>query len=389
MPDITITELINALNSASEVLSSDNTMVVTGGAAKKVTIETLTDTKNITVTPLVIVDEVTDFPAANVTDIFQATSDGWLGGSAGNGLYVNTNDLLYCNTTTDSGNYAAVGQYWNIIRFIIAQPDGYRYIDSLTNTGANVPTGIVDGFYWLDHVLYKVEDSVATQMIVGTGDMVGSNNLSELTDASDARDNLGLGTAAVADIGTGSTEAAAGDHTHAGYGVGDVIGPATNSADYVPQWNGTADSKTLVDGFPITAAGKAILDDADAAAQRTTLGFDSLIGAIGISFEETAKPLAVGAYSFIIPYTLVVPADASTSSFYNKTNPTAQVVVSIKDDGTEIATLTVATNGTPTWATGSNEEKTIAAGSRVSFVFPAQDSTWAGVVITLKGARSI
>jgi hypothetical protein len=114
-----------------------------------------------------------------------------------------------------------------------------------------------------------------------------------------------------------------------------------------------------------------------------------LIGAVGISFEETAKPVASGAYSFIIPYELIVPADASTSSYYGKTNPTAQAVVSIKDDGTEIATLTVATDGTATWATASGTAKTIAAGSRVSFVFPAQDSTWAGVVITLKGARGI
>lgn len=51
-----------------------------------------------------------------------------------------------------------------------------------------------------------------------------------------------------------------------------VISPETHQADYVPQWSGTADNKTLVEGFPITAAGKAILDDADAAAQLATLG---------------------------------------------------------------------------------------------------------------------
>jgi hypothetical protein len=33
-------------------------------------------------------------------------------------------------------------------------------------------------------------------------------------------------------------------------GGGDVVGPATNSADYVPQWNG-ADSKTLKNGFAV------------------------------------------------------------------------------------------------------------------------------------------
>ena len=34
--------------------------------------------------------------------------------------------------------------------------------------------------------------------------------------------------------------------------VGDVLGPATNSADYLPQWNG-ANSKTLKNGLPVNA----------------------------------------------------------------------------------------------------------------------------------------
>lgn len=107
---------------------------------------------------------------------------------------------------------------------------------------------------------------------------------------------------------------------------------------------------------------------------------------VGISFEATAKPTASGSYSYMMPYAMTVPADCTGSGFYNATNPTAQVVVSIEDDGTEIATLTVAINGTPTWASAG---ATIAAGSRVSFVFPAQDATWAGVSITLQGVRTI
>jgi hypothetical protein len=55
-------------------------------------------------------------------------------------------------------------------------------------------------------------------------------------------------------------------------GSGDVVGPSSHAASYVPQWNTTADSKTLVEGFAITAAGKAILDDAAASDQRLTLG---------------------------------------------------------------------------------------------------------------------
>jgi hypothetical protein len=55
-----------------------------------------------------------------------------------------------------------------------------------------------------------------------------------------------------------------------GAGSGDVIGPATNTIDYVPQWLSN-DSKTLKNGFPITAAGKALIDDANAVAQRTVM----------------------------------------------------------------------------------------------------------------------
>lgn len=111
-------------------------------------------------------------------------------------------------------------------------------------------------------------------------------------------------------------------------------------------------------------------------------------GGVGISFEETIKPADGGVYNVLLPYGMVIPADASSSLFYNKTNPTATALVSIEDDGTEIVTLSVSTAGVATWATTSGTLKTVAENSMLSFIFPAQDSTWAGVVITLKGIRS-
>ena len=114
-----------------------------------------------------------------------------------------------------------------------------------------------------------------------------------------------------------------------------------------------------------------------------------LTGAIGVSFEATVKPTTAGSYSFKIPYTLTIPVNASTSVFYNATNPSGTVVLSIKDDGTEVVSLSVASNGTPTWTTTGGTMQTITVDSLVTFLFPAQDATWAGVVITLKGIRSI
>jgi len=107
---------------------------------------------------------------------------------------------------------------------------------------------------------------------------------------------------------------------------------------------------------------------------------------VGIGFEETAKPVADGVYSLILPYNMTIAADCSGSSFYNKTNPSAEVQVSIKQNGTEFATLTVSSGGSPTWSASETE---LASGDRISFVFPSsQNSTWAGVVITLRGART-
>jgi hypothetical protein len=59
-----------------------------------------------------------------------------------------------------------------------------------------------------------------------------------------------------------------------GAGTGDVLGPATNSADYVPQWDG-ANSKTLKNGIAVTANGKSLIEAANYAAMAVLLGLGS------------------------------------------------------------------------------------------------------------------
>jgi hypothetical protein len=113
------------------------------------------------ITDFAVTSGVTNFPAATKGDIRKVTSAGWLGGAAGVGEYVNVGDMLFCVTSTVAGTKAAVynppGQYWSIIPAMVSMPDGYRDAEWASNTSA--PT-LTNGFYWLNNVLYKVENSV-------------------------------------------------------------------------------------------------------------------------------------------------------------------------------------------------------------------------------------
>ena len=166
---------------------------------------------------------------------------------------------------------------------------------------------------------------------------------------------------------------------------GDVSGPATNTDNYVPQWDG-ADSKTLKAGFAITTAGKALIDDTDAVSQRATLGLDA--AGISLSYQSGDKPAAGVSVRVILPYALTLPANLTGSGYFAETGPAAEAVVSIKKNGSEFATLTVAIGATST-GTWAGSQTAFAAGDRVTFTFPAsQDAAWSGVSIMLKGERS-
>jgi len=195
-----------------------------------------------------------------------------------------------------------VGTTGQVLSADSAETTGLKWIDASAgsgevNTASNVGTG--DGvFAQKSGVDLQFKTLVAgdgcsistseTEITIsstatGSGDLLSTNNLSDLTDFADARDNLGLGGAAVLDVGTSAGTVAAGDDSRiTGALQSAAIGTTVQAYDAgltSLAGLGTAADKmiysTAADTWAetsVTTAGRAILDDADASAQRTTLG---------------------------------------------------------------------------------------------------------------------
>jgi hypothetical protein len=159
----------------------------------------------------------------------------------------------------------------------------------------------------------------------------------------------------------------------AGTGTGDVLGPATNSADYIPQWDG-ADSKTLKNGLAVPAGGLAGLTALGDYVAKATYDAQTILHATS---DNTPVALTVGEQTVVGRATggniaaLTIDSDLSSVSANDDTIPSAKATKAMGD-----AKLALA-GGTMTGNITLGENTAIAldpAGSA--------DEKWSGITCT-------
>lgn len=141
---------------------------------------------------------------------------------------------------------------------LAVESDGDRrvinVVDWISGTGTKPTTGYLGPL----GIVALIADAVDIRGAQGTsgpgsGDLLAANNLSDISSVSTARTNLGL---------------AIGTNVQAYSAVLAALAALTNAADKGIQFSGGGNAAT----YDLTAAGKALLDDASATAQRATLG---------------------------------------------------------------------------------------------------------------------
>lgn len=190
--------------------------------------------------------------------------------------------------------------------------DRYLGAKSSAPTLDNDGNALIAGSLYFDTVaqgMYVYTGSAWTAAYVsGTGYLAAANNLSELTNTANARTNLGLviGT----DVQAYDAELAA-------------LAGLTSAADKGIQFTGAGTAAT----YTLTTAGKALLDDADAPAQRTTLGLGTLstVSPTGTADNTTfLRGDSVWATVSVTPTAVSDQANSSTGYFDLPAGTTAQ-----------------------------------------------------------------
>lgn len=166
-------------------------------------------------------------------------------------------------------------------------------------------------------------------------------------------------------------------------------------ADVTDEVNVTAalDGATLTEKTTPVTGDQFLMLDSAASGELKWVDSDNLPGGGGGSnyydvqagFEATPTSSEVVTTAVIVR-AVTFPANFSGAAGTIATNPTATMVLSVKDDGTEIGQVSISTGGAFTFTTTSGTSKVVAAGSILTLVGPGTaDATAAGCAITFAG----
>ena len=191
---------------------------------------------------------------------------------------------------------------------------------------------------------FEASGAIATHNAVTTAHGISAYGatLVDDADAATARSTLGLGTAAT----TAATDYATASHNHSGvYQPSDAeltaIAGLTSAADKLPYFTGSG-TAGLAD---LTAAGRALIDDADASAQRTTLGLTALATTTPGTGVATALGTNVGSAGAVV----TIGGALGTPSSGTLTNCTGYPSASTSASGiVELAIASEVSTGTDT-----------------------------------------
>ena len=299
---------------------------------------------------------------SGVTANYVLTWDGsnlvWAAGGGGGGSPLTTKGDLFTYTTAAAR--LAVGTNGQVLSADSAEPTGLKWI-ALAGGGDALTSNPLSQF----------ASTTSSQLAGVISDKTGSGSLVFATSPTLVTPVLGVATATSINGATITSGTLNGSVTGTNTGdqtitlTGDVTGSGTGSFAATIA-NGAVGTAKL--GGDITTAGKALLDDADASAQRTTLS----AAARGQTWmAQVNKSLGENVTEIVISKS---PIAGVLVSFLGVATESGTITAAVKINGTDVtgmSAINITSTSQDVTASGAN---TIAIDDRVTIVFTANSS---------------